>query len=79
MLTIPLDHDLVLRHPRVTLDRAVSERAFLEIEPEVQTLEVLYIAVAQQRQFAYVLQMVVIPLFSNFPTFDFIVYSIAGN
>ena len=72
-------HNLIPRHSGVSLDDAFAATAIFEIGAEAQTIKALRIAVDDRlakdnERYASVMQMVVIPLFSEFPIYDFFLF-----
>ena len=82
MSTKPRYRDIIPRHSEVSLDNPIAPiaaLAVLEIPAEAQTIDALRNAVDDllendRELYANVLQIVVIPLFSEFPIYDFFLF-----
>lgn len=79
MSSTPRYKELVPRHPKVTDQNSFDAKAIFEIEAEARTIEDLRRAVQMrltnnQELYAKTLQIVVIPVFSEFPVYDFFLF-----
>ena len=79
MSTNPRYRNIIPQHSGVSLNNSFSATAVFEIGAEAQTIEALCFAVEDRlandnERYASVLQIVVIPLFSEFPIYNFFLF-----
>jgi hypothetical protein len=79
MSSIPRYRNIIPRHSKVTLNKCFDATAIFEIGAEAENIADLRQAVEErlvnkQELYANVLQIVVIPLFPDFPTYDFFLF-----
>mmetsp|Transcript_1327 Transcript_1327/g.2636 ORF Transcript_1327/g.2636 Transcript_1327/m.2636 type:complete len:174 (+) Transcript_1327:1219-1740(+) len=79
MSTSPRYRNIVPRHSAVSRNNSFTATDIFEIGAEAQTIEALRNAVEDRlandnERYASVLQMVVIPLYSEFPSYDFFLF-----
>ena len=79
MSSRPRYRNVVPRHPSVSIENCIDATAIFEIEDKYQTIEAVRKAVERRLEddkelYAEVLQIVVIPQYSEFPIYDFFLF-----